>query len=242
MTYLAEQMTHGLSGQAISNSRGKSVSERKSPSEKKWPRYLLSSTIAAGLTFTLGVSMALMIKTNFSPAEKIAAQNYEINPADNMIEPPVRKLRVEKREKIEVPPATPRIETAAKMKPSEPIVPLGGDINLDWKPPVILSGAPIVRISNQDETPLFRVEPVMPPRAQRSGHCVVKFNLSADGAPYDITAQSCSQNLFERPSIKAVNKWKYKAKIVEGQRVARKGLTTRLSFNLSDEFGKIIPE
>ena len=242
MTYQVEQMTHGLSGPAISTSRGQSVSERKSPSEKKWPRYLLSSTIAAGLTFALGVSMALMIKANFSLTEKLEVQNFEINPVDNMIDPPVRKLRVEKVKKIEVPPATPRIETAAKMKPSEPIVPLGGDRNLDWKPPIISSGTPIVKISDQDETPLFRVEPVMPPRAQRSGHCIVKFNLSADGSPYDITAQSCSQNLFERPSIKAVNKWKYKAKIVEGQRVARKGLTTRLSFNLSDERGRIIPE
>lgn len=224
------------------NSNTSHVTHSDAAGFSPWRRYALSMSLAGALTFALGVTMAVMIKTNFTPDEKIVAQAFEINPEIVDLAPPKRTLKVESLKKVDVPPPTPRIETAAKVKPSEPIVPIEADISRDWTPPVINTAGPIIRIADSDEQPLYRAEPIMPPRAERSGHCVMRFDVSADGAPYNISAASCSQNLFEKPSVKAVSKWKYKAKVVSGNRVARTGLTTRISFNLTDERGNLIPE
>lgn len=209
--------------------------------QKKWRRYVASTSAAGALTFALGVTMALMIETNFTAAEKPDTQSFEINPVAADIAPPESRTQSHIKRDVIVPPPSPRIETASKSLPSEPIVPIGGNQDIDWK----MEFTPlnnIISIADSDEQPLYRTEPVMPPRAQRSGHCIMQFDVSAEGAPYNISAQSCSEDLFKSSSAKAVSKWKYKAKVVNGQRTARAGITTRITFNLTDERGNIIPE
>jgi protein TonB len=39
-----------------------------------------------------------------------------------------------------------------------------------------------------------------------------------------------------------VTKWKYNPKIVDGRSVARMGVESKITFRLTDERGKIIPE
>ena len=82
----------------------------------------------------------------------------------------------------------------------------------------------------------------MPPRAERSGHCKVRFDVSPEGQPFNIVSTYCTQSLFERASIKSVQKWKYKPKTVEGRSVARSGVESKITFRLTDERGKLIPE
>jgi protein TonB len=48
--------------------------------------------------------------------------------------------------------------------------------------------------------------------------------------------------MFKRPTNKAVLKWTYKPKILDGRAVARHGVKTTIRFNLLDERGRIIPE
>jgi len=82
----------------------------------------------------------------------------------------------------------------------------------------------------------------MPTRAERSGHCDVRFNVSAEGAPYDIKVTRCTQSLFERSTLRSVAKWKYRPRIENGQAVAMQGITNRVVYRLTDERGEIIPE
>ena len=70
----------------------------------------------------------------------------------------------------------------------------------------------------------------------------MRFDVSPEGAPFNITATYCSQRVFERPSVKAVTKWKYNPKVVDGRSVSRSGVETKISYRISDERGKIIPE
>ncbi len=205
-------------------------------------RYVGSAALAATLTFGLGVTMALMIQSRFAPQEKLEPQAFQINPEIVDIDLPRRKVTPDIILKVEVPPPSPRIATAQKMQPSVPIAKTLNDPELDLKLPVILGTGPIVKIVDQDEQPLYRAPPVLPRSAERSGHCLMRFNVSAEGSPYDIIAESCSENIFARPSVKAVSKWKYRAKIMNGQRASRTGLTTRITYQLRDERGDIIPE
>ena len=97
-------------------------------------------------------------------------------------------------------------------------------------------------VSDRDAQPLVRIPPIMPTRADRSGHCKVRFDVSPQGMPFNIEAISCSQTLFKRPSIRSVQNWKYDPKIVNGRTVSRSGVESKISFRLLDERGKIIPE
>lgn len=99
-----------------------------------------------------------------------------------------------------------------------------------------------VEVSDRDAQPLFRIPPIMPPRAEKSGHCKVKFDVSPEGKPFNVIATYCTETWFRRSSIRSVEKWRYNPEIVEGVAVQRKGLETKVNFQLADEYGNIIPE
>ncbi len=200
----------------------------------------LSGAGAAAITVALGLGMMAMIAVDFKAEEKYAAAAFEINPVADDIALPQPRQKLEAMKKVEVPPPLPIIERVAADKPSEPIA--DEPLTPDFPDPVINTGGYIIQVSNKDEQPVVRIPPVMPPRAERSGHCMMQFDVSAWGEPYNIKAASCTQRLFERASIKAVSRWKYHPKIQNGQAVSRAELTTRISFNLSDARGQRIPE
>lgn len=186
------------SGQECAGQKCTGHTSQKRAEKGALTRYASSIAIAAALTFGLGVTMALMIKTRFSGAEKTEPQAFQIQPEIIDIEPPRRKVTPDIIRKVDVPPPSPRLDTAQKTKPSVPIIDIIGGAEMIWEPPLLLTDNPIVRIADQDEQPLYRAAPILPRRAERSGHCVMRFNVSAQGSPYDIAVQSCSETLFAR--------------------------------------------
>lgn len=94
--------------------------------------------------------------------------------------------------------------------------------------------------------PLVRTPPIMPPRAERSGHVVVKFDLTDTGLPINISKVSASSEVFVKSALKSVEGWRYSAvadKTDEGyDPEARKGLTNVITYRLSDVDGSLIPE
>ena len=100
----------------------------------------------------------------------------------------------------------------------------------------------VITVSDREVQPLVRIAPIMPPRAEKSGHCRVRFDVSAEGTPYNVQATYCTQSLFERATIKSVQKWKYNPKMVGGRPVAMTGVVNKVSYRLTDESGRPIPE
>ena len=97
-------------------------------------------------------------------------------------------------------------------------------------------------VSDADAQPLVRIPPMFPLGADKSGHCNVKFNISPDGTPYDVKIVSCSDDVFSRNTVKVVEKWKYRVKIIDGQAVGRRNVETKIRYELRDENGDVIPE
>ena len=97
-------------------------------------------------------------------------------------------------------------------------------------------------VSDRDAQPLVRIPPIMPPRAELSGHCKVRFDVSPEGAPFNVEATYCTQRLFKRAATKSVQKWKYNPKIIDGVPVMRSGIENKITFNLTDERGNVLPE
>ena len=89
---------------------------------------------------------------------------------------------------------------------------------------------------------VIRIPPIMPPKAQKSGHCKLRFDVGKDGKIHNIQALSCTQDIFKQPSITAVAKWRYPTKVKNGLAIERKHIETILQYKLLDERGNIIPE
>ena len=82
----------------------------------------------------------------------------------------------------------------------------------------------------------------MPRRAERSGFCRVELDVSPEGAPFNIRTTQCSDPVFSRATVRAVQTWRYRPKISGGSAVARMGVRNIVRFDLLDERGRRIPE
>lgn len=204
-------------------------------------RWLIFIPVAAIVTFFLFNIMMALIAGDFKPQEKFAAANFEINPTVDDIKVIKRETKVQQVKKVITPPPPPQIERQQAAKPTEAIASLEGAIP-EFEAPKIDRQNFKIQVSDRDAQPLVRIPPIMPPRAEKSGHCKVKFDVSPEGQPFNVEATYCSQSLFKRASIKSVQKWKYNPKIVDGRAVSRSGVESKITFKLADERGRIIPE
>lgn len=204
-------------------------------------RYSLSAVGGAAITVGLGLAMMHMIDAKFEAQEKLAAIQMDINPV--VIEPPIIQTieRPDKFVQVETPPPPPTDRDFDRPQPDEPIATAPTAIPTIVKPTLDPADF-VIAVTDRDAQPISRIEPNMPPRANKSGHCMMRFDVSTAGKPFNVMATYCSGDIFRRASIKAVQGWTYHPKIQNGQAIARKGVVTKMGFNLLDERGKPIPE
>jgi protein TonB len=204
-------------------------------------KWIVAIPVAAFLTFYLFVAMMALIAGDWEAQEKNKVDSFEINPQVEDIKVVKRETKIDAVKKVITPPPPPQIETQAASQPSVPIATLQGAIP-EFEAPKIERESFKIAVSDRDAQPLVRIPPVMPPRAEKSGRCDVRFDVSPEGAPFNVVATYCSQKLFERASTKSVQRWKYNPKMQDGRAVARTGVKSTIRFNLTDERGKLIPE
>lgn len=85
--------------------------------------------------------------------------------------------------------------------------------------------------------PIVRVEPMYPRRAQSrgiEGYCDMEFTVTRTGEVIDAVAMECSNSVFKNNSVKAVLKWKYKPRVVDGEPIDSPGVQTRLTYIFED--------
>ncbi|TQV70191.1 TonB family protein [Exilibacterium tricleocarpae] len=85
--------------------------------------------------------------------------------------------------------------------------------------------------------PLIKVAPVYPPKAMAKrlqGTCAVSYTVTKNGSVRDVRVLEgeCEHDVFERPSIKAAEKFKYKPRIVNGEAVEVQGVLNRFTYEL----------
>ena len=87
-----------------------------------------------------------------------------------------------------------------------------------------------------DLIPLVQGLPVYPHTALRKGlegYCDLEFTVTPLGAPTDVRVIYCTSSVFERSSIRAVLKFRYKPQVVNGVPVAVSGQRQRLTFKIA---------
>ncbi|PSV49837.1 energy transducer TonB [Photobacterium indicum] len=91
--------------------------------------------------------------------------------------------------------------------------------------------------ANQQAMLLYRVEPRYPARAMKQkaeGYVVLSFTIDPQGRPTTIDVIDAKpRRLFEKEAVRALRKWKYQPKVVDGKSIAQVGQTVRLEFKIS---------
>ena len=91
--------------------------------------------------------------------------------------------------------------------------------------------------SDRDIVPLVRINPDYPPRALSrgiQGWVIVQFTITATGTVKDQIVVDSSNKIFDDAALKAIGRWRYNPKVEEGVAVERKGVQTKLVFQLEN--------
>ncbi len=89
---------------------------------------------------------------------------------------------------------------------------------------------------DREVMPLVRIEPQYPRKAAMSGKegwVKLKFDVNATGAVENVSViEAEPPRLFDQEAKRALLKWKYQPKVVDGKPEARRGLMVQLDFKL----------
>lgn len=155
---------------------------------------------------------------------------------------------------------TSQIQVANKMLKRWPrdaslqfqIAVLKGKAQREGIDPIVLAGkaeavekarnADLSDVSYQEAKPIFRVPGPMPPGAGKSGHCTLIFDVIETGSVSNIRTKSCSDAVFEAASVKAIRKWVYSPKIVNGEPVITPNVEQTMRYIMHNSKGEKLPE
>ena len=86
--------------------------------------------------------------------------------------------------------------------------------------------------------PIVKVAPIYPRRAQTrgiSGYCIVEYTVTKSGSIRDPIAVDCvPSGVFDRASVKAATKFKYKPRVVDGEPIEVAGVQNKFTYELEN--------
>ncbi len=90
-----------------------------------------------------------------------------------------------------------------------------------------------------DATPIVRIDPKYPPQAARDGTegwVELSFTINEVGGVEDVEViQAEPKRIFDREAKRALRKWKYRPKVVDGVAERQPGLKVKLEFTLGGD-------
>jgi protein TonB len=191
--------------------------------------------LACVVTFGLFWAMQALIGMNAKLIEGTSSPSIEFVRLKRDNTPEEKKREPPKREKPEQQPPPPEMDLAKNMNPGDAV----GDIMPMVDTEVELGKAASLGAGggDRDVVPLVRVDPQYPPRAKQrriEGWVDVEFTIGPAGTvqnPKVIGANPAG--IFEEATLRAVRRYRYNSKIVDGVAVARHGIQLRIRFKLA---------
>lgn len=107
--------------------------------------------------------------------------------------------------------------------------------------PWLGSGGATANFGDGDVIPMVRFDPQWPREALLNGiegYVTIEFTILEDGSVADPKViDSSPPRLFDREALRAIVRWKFKPRIVDGRPVRRQAVQT-INFKLEDEEGR----
>ncbi len=201
-------------------------------------RYAAPLVIATLITFGLFAIMSALIATQ--PGEATSVRSIPVTWARVQPDPePIPKPNPVLPPMPEPIPRTPEGGVSITGSEKAPVVlPRGPDEGWPGAAQPYITG-PVVLMpgADQSEIPIVRVEPVYPQRALDrgiEGWVEVEFTVTEVGSISEPTIlRSDPSGIFDRAALRAIERWKYEPKIVDGQPVSRPGMRNRFRFEMN---------
>ncbi|MFY8272657.1 energy transducer TonB [Pseudoalteromonas sp. SSDWG2] len=202
-------------------------------------RFLFSLIAGGAVTFGLFFFMAYLI----SSGDGRAADEKEKIVVEIMTNPPESKVQQRKRVP---PPPPPPPKQPPKPQPPQPDTSNANPGALGFNMPSVNVGGSAGGLSGPgafgrdgDATPLVRIEPKYPVQAARDGKegwVQLSFTINELGGVDDVEVIDAEpKRIFDREAKRALRKWKYKPKVVDGKPVKQPGITVQLDFKLNQD-------
>ncbi len=187
---------------------------------------LLAVPVAIGLFYI----MLSLVDRDYEQEETKARKIADIVVPDKVIETNLKEVKPEKVEDPEEPP--PDLEpiqfdtdmdvNAVNMAPTT-------DVSLKLSSSGMSSG-------DGEYLPIVKVAPIYPRRAQTrgiTGYCIVEYTVTKTGSIRDPQPVDCNPSgIFERASVKAAAKFKYKPRVVDGEAIEVAGVQNKFTYEL----------
>lgn len=198
-------------------------------------RYAFSIAIGVVVTLSLLFLMQVLIATGKTALTK---------PRDRA---KLEFVRVKRNEALNVEDFTP--EKPPKPPETPPETPPQDMDNIDPNAPTInvapptvatdmsIGGPGAMNIAEGDYLPIVRVAPVYPARALSrglEGYVDMGFTVTTTGTVRDPVVLFSTSSLFERAAVRAVLKFKYKPRVVDGIPVDVPNVKTRITFKIEE--------
>ncbi|CAK2032452.1 energy transducer TonB [Vibrio crassostreae] len=144
-------------------------------------------------------------------------------------------------EKPEMPEPPPEAQTSQPQAEVTPLNSMSSLPSLDLNTSIdgLAINAPTFSDfgSNQQAMPLYRVEPRYPAKALKrgaEGFVTLSFTIDETGRPTDIQVTDANpRRMFEREAVRAMKKYKYQPKVVDGKATPQFGQTFTFEFKLA---------
>jgi len=189
---------------------------------------VLAIPVAGGLFFIMQYLISSAdLKIDDSAQRKLA----DIHMPEREIETNVAETKPDKPDEPDEPPPdmdTPDIDM---------------DMNLDainmaptGQMEVAIAGTGGLSASDGEYLPIVKVAPIYPRRAQSrgiEGYCIIEYAVTKSGSIRDPVAIDCQPSgIFERASLKASLKFKYKPRVVDGEAIEVAGVQNKFTYEL----------
>ena len=137
-----------------------------------------------------------------------------------------------------VTPITDLVDTGSS-DIDRPGRPDGVDIYIPVGPTTGPGGFGISPVGNdQDATPTVRIQPIYPASAEIrgiEGWVRVQFTITSTGAVRDARVVAANPGrVFDESALRAIERWRYSPRIVDGVAVDRVGVETLIEFQLTE--------
>jgi len=190
---------------------------------------LFALPVAGGLFFIMQYLIATADpKIDDSKRQKLA----DILMPEREIETNVKEQKPDKVEDPEEPP--PDLDTPdLDMDVDVDVVNVAPQAKVD-----VAISATGMGTSDGEYLPIVKVAPIYPRRAQTrgiTGYCIIEYTVTTSGAIRDPVAVDCQPSgVFEKASLQAALKFKYKPRVVDGQPIEVAGVQNKFTYELEE--------
>jgi protein TonB len=194
-------------------------------------KIIIGAALAFVVTVGLFVIMFTLIKSaNHKIDESEATKIADFSMPDVDIDVNVDAAKPDKPEDPEEPP--PELDT-----PIINDIQVDTALNMNFSPKVSVKiGAGGMSASDGEYLPIVKVAPIYPNRANSrgiEGYCIVEYTVTTTGATKDATAVDCQPSgYFERASVRAAGKFKYKPRVSDGVPIEVAGVQNKFTYEL----------